>query len=97
MKKPKRLSLLALVLASLFSASSQAGSFSVTPVRFFCPCTRDRSVAALKLLGRGELESILQEDGKAELTCHFCNSVYTVEHRELEELIGEFEATAPLR
>ena len=70
---------------------------AITPVRFFCPCTRDRSVAALKLLGRGELESILQEDGKAELTCHFCSSVYTVEQRELEELIGEFEATAPLR
>ncbi len=68
-----------------------------TPVHFHCPCSRRRSVSALKLLGRDELESILQEDGRAELTCHFCNSVYTVERRELEELIGEFGATASRR
>jgi len=69
---------------------------AVTPVRFFCPCTRHRSVAALKLLGRSELESILREDGKAELTCHFCSSVYTVEGAELQELIEEFEAAPSL-
>ena len=64
---------------------------AITPVRFFCPCTRHRSVSALKLLGRDELTSILQEDGQAELTCHFCSSVYTVESAELRELIAEFE------
>lgn len=67
---------------------------AITPVRFFCPCTRQRSVAALKLLGRDELESILQEDGKAELTCHFCNTIYTVEGAELEQLIEEFATAA---
>jgi molecular chaperone Hsp33 len=67
---------------------------AVTPVRFFCPCTRQRSVSALKLLGRDELGSILREDGQAELTCHFCNSVYTVEAPELEQLIREFEPAA---
>lgn len=69
---------------------------AITPVRFFCPCTRHRSVSALKLLGRDELESILREDGQAELTCHFCSAVYTVERPELEALIGEFEATPSL-
>jgi molecular chaperone Hsp33 len=60
-------------------------------VRFHCPCTRRRSVGALKLLGREELSSILQEDGRAELTCHFCNEVYGVEAEELKTLIAEFE------
>ena len=67
---------------------------AITPVRFFCPCSRHRSVSALKLLGREELESILREDGQAELTCHFCSAVYTVEKPELEDLISECEATA---
>jgi molecular chaperone Hsp33 len=38
------------------------------------------------------LRSILQEEGRAELTCHFCNQVYGVEAEELQSLIAEFEA-----
>jgi molecular chaperone Hsp33 len=62
---------------------------AITPVRFHCPCSRQRSVAALKLLGQQELSAILAEDGQAELTCHFCSSVYRVEADELRELIAE--------
>ena len=59
---------------------------------FHCPCSRRRSVNALKLLGRDELGAILQEDGKAELNCHFCNETYRVEAPELEDLIAELSS-----
>jgi molecular chaperone Hsp33 len=61
------------------------------PVTFHCPCTRRRSVAALKLLGRDQLIEMLENDGGAELTCHFCNETYQVSAAELEELIDELQ------
>ncbi len=62
---------------------------AITPVRFHCPCSRSRSVAALKLLGATELRTMLEEDGRAELTCHFCNEVYEINSEELGALIEE--------
>jgi molecular chaperone Hsp33 len=61
-------------------------------VSFHCPCTRRRSVNALKLLGHDELSEMLRDEGYAELTCHFCNEVYRVEGEELRELIDELAA-----
>jgi molecular chaperone Hsp33 len=49
-------------------------------------------VNALKLLGSAELSDMLQTEGKAELTCHFCNEVYEVGSGELQELINEVAA-----
>ena len=61
---------------------------SVRPVEYRCYCSRDRVTAALISMGREELESLIREQGKAELTCQFCDKVYHYSKAELEALLS---------
>ncbi len=57
------------------------------PVEYRCYCTRERVEGALISLGRGELESLIREQGSAELTCQFCDKVYSFTENELSQLL----------
>lgn len=57
------------------------------PVEYRCHCSRDRVTAALLSLGGKELESLIREQGRAEVTCQFCDAVYTYDKEELEVLL----------
>ena len=57
------------------------------PVEYRCYCSRERVERALISLGADELEGILREQGKCELSCQFCDEVYAFSGEELKELI----------
>lgn len=61
-------------------------------LRFHCPCTFDRLLGALKMLGQDELRDMIEKDDGAEATCHFCGEVYRADSQKLEELIEELRA-----
>ena len=52
-----------------------------------CDCSKDRMAAALVSLGKNDLMTIIEEDGKAELTCQFCKSSYSFTKEELMEIL----------
>ena len=60
--------------------------FDNVPTKYMCDCSRDRTDRALISLGKEELEKIIEEDGKAEITCHFCDNIYKYTKEELESL-----------
>lgn len=56
-------------------------------LNYKCDCSREKMSAALKSLGRQELLDIIEEDGQAELVCHFCNEKYNFSELELTTLV----------
>jgi len=54
---------------------------------FHCFCSRERFERALLTLGRAELQAMIEEDGQAELHCHFCNEKYMFDAEELGTLV----------
>ncbi len=59
------------------------------PVEYRCACSRERVERALISLGKGELESMLREQGGCELTCQFCDSVYRFTEQDLEHILAQ--------
>lgn len=52
-----------------------------------CKCSRERMERALISIGREELQSIIDEQGEAELCCQFCDRKYTFSGEELSSLL----------
>ncbi len=67
-----------------FSISEKARS---QKIEFKCRCSRERSIGALKMLGKKELKDILEKDKKAELICEFCKDKYVINFDEIKSLI----------
>ena len=63
-------------------------ALSAQPVEYRCYCSRERVTRALISMGREELESLIRDQGKAELTCQFCDKVYRYTKEELEALLA---------
>lgn len=62
------------------------------PLRWHCPCSKDRVTRALLTLGAVELRDMRAKDGKADASCHFCNAEYVVTGEELDALVQRLES-----
>ena len=66
--------------------------FEITQKRdtkYFCNCSRERVERALISIGEKELTDIIENDKKAQLTCHFCDKVYDFSEEELKTLLKQ--------
>ena len=61
--------------------------FDNVPTMYKCDCSRERTDRALISIGQEELTKIIQEDGKAQITCHFCDNIYDYTKEELQALL----------
>jgi Disulfide bond chaperones of the HSP33 family len=56
-------------------------------LNYKCDCSREKMENALISLGKTEIKAIIDEEGEAELVCHFCNQKYNFSELELTALI----------
>lgn len=63
-------------------------------VRFLCTCSRDNVSNMLKMMGKEEVQSIIEERGEVEVHCDFCNQRYRFDKVDSEQLFAS-EITVP--
>ena len=76
------------ILHDLFRDLDTTYTDTYTPA-FSCDCSRERLERALISIGRKELTELIEQDGKAELTCQFCGKSYQFDRAALESLLAE--------
>lgn len=59
-----------------------------SPLEFRCNCSYERAVHIVSCLERAEVEDMLEKDKGAELTCHFCSSVYYLDEEALRLILN---------
>jgi molecular chaperone Hsp33 len=63
--------------------------FQPQPVMFHCNCSRQSVGNMLRMLGRAEVDSILEERGSIEIHCEFCNQRYEFDSVDAAQLFAE--------
>ncbi|QOC21128.1 Hsp33 family molecular chaperone HslO [Wenzhouxiangella sp. AB-CW3] len=74
------------VLRRLFHAETRR-AFPARPLRFHCPCTRDRVASVLCSLGVDELRGLAAAQDHVDVRCEFCNESYRFDQVDLAGLI----------
>ena len=88
LKREELLGLPAVELIRRLYAEEDVRLFATQPVAFRCSCSRDRVARMLKMLGRDEVQSLLAEQGVAEVTCEFCNHKYVFDKVDAEQVFA---------
>jgi molecular chaperone Hsp33 len=61
--------------------------FEPSITQFFCSCTRESVSNMLRMLGDEEINSLIQEQGKIEVNCDFCNAHYAFDKIDAAQLM----------
>jgi molecular chaperone Hsp33 len=62
------------------------------PIAWKCRCSVERVASMILGLGAQEIQAMIDEDGGAEVRCHFCNSLYQFDRLRLEEMVQALRA-----
>lgn len=61
---------------------------SESPIDFLCDCDKDKFERGIMTLAKKDIQDMIDEDGQAEVQCHFCNKTYLFNKKDLEAIIA---------
>lgn len=59
------------------------------PLHYLCPCDKVFYASKLALLGAEDIEAMIEEQGEAEVVCHYCNEKYNYDYADLEAILAQ--------
>ena len=57
--------------------------------KYVCSCSKEKVSQMLMTLGKKELQDIIQENGKIEVGCQFCNKKYQYFEKDIDEIFNK--------
>lgn len=57
-------------------------------ISYFCPCSEDRVIAALEVLGEADLQDMIDKKEEPEVTCQMCGKPYKFEVEQIIEILN---------
>ena len=86
----KNMTLLEIAKAITGDENIQLIEENIKPI-YECDCSKEHMKDGLATLDKEVLKEMIEEDGKAELVCHFCNKKYEFSKEELENLLEKIK------
>ena len=66
--------------------------FDARNLKFQCSCSQEKIENAVKGMGEAEARAIVNEQGKIEVNCQFCNTLYTLDDIDVTRLFAGAQA-----
>ena len=58
-------------------------------IKYECDCNKEKFERGIISIGKEEVEKMIEEDGKADTVCHFCNKEYHFTKEDLEDILNK--------
>lgn len=58
-------------------------------IKYECDCNKEKFEKGIISIGKEEVEKMIEEDGKADTVCHFCNKEYHFTKEDLEDILNK--------
>ncbi|NLL65374.1 MAG: Hsp33 family molecular chaperone HslO [Clostridiaceae bacterium] len=75
-------------LLDLFFGDKNLKYLEQRPIGFCCPCSRERMERNLLAIGKADLIELAEDSNGINLECHFCNSHYHFDQKEVQALVA---------
>jgi molecular chaperone Hsp33 len=59
---------------------------------YVCFCSREKVEAVLRMLDAAELQDMIEKQGRAEVSCHFCATAYVFSKIQLQSLLRQSQS-----